>query len=170
MSRLFVAVWPPQDVRDRLAAVGRPDEPGVRWVRPEHWHVTLRFLGEADEAAAAAALGRLEVAPFAGGVETTLGPRVSRLGRSVVCVPVAGLDDLAAAVETATADVGQPPDPRPFAGHVTLARLRHRAACGVTGTAVSAGFTVRSVDLVRSVPGPDGPAYEVVTTVALTAP
>ena len=167
MSRLFVAVWPPPDVREGLAALGRPVDPGVRWVRPEHWHITLRFFGEADEAAAAAALGRLDVAPFAGGVEAVLGPRVSRLGRAVVCVPVAGLDDLAVAVSTVTADVGQPPDPRPFAGHLTLARLRHRAACGVTGTAVSAGFPVRSLDLVRSVPGPEGPTYEVVTTVAL---
>ena len=43
---------------------------------------------------------------------------------TVVCVPVAGLDELAAAVPRPTAAIGEPPDPRRFAGHLTLARLR----------------------------------------------
>jgi 2'-5' RNA ligase len=153
-----VAAWPPPEVVAALAALERPDEPGVRWVRPEHWHVTLRFLGDADPAAVTAALA---AAPLPAAT-ARLGPKVSRLGRTTVVVPVAGLEELGDAVAAATADLGEPPDPRGFRGHLTLARLRHRGACGVTGSAVRAGFDVGEVVVVSSVLGPTGPAYDVV--------
>ena len=143
MSRLFVAAALPDDVRAELAArLPRPVEAGVRWVPEHQWHVTLRFLGEADEDAAIEALGHLD----GRAATAVLGPTVSRLGRDVVCLPVVGLDDLAAAVSSATAEVGEPPG-RPFVGHLTLARLRHRAACGVTGTPFSLHHPVDEVVL-----------------------
>jgi RNA 2',3'-cyclic 3'-phosphodiesterase len=48
MTRLFVAIWPPDDVLERLADVERPKDQGVKWVPPENLHITLRFLGDAD--------------------------------------------------------------------------------------------------------------------------
>ena len=166
MSRLFVAAPVPDSVRDLLAArLPRPEEPGVRWVPAHQWHVTLRFVGElddTDEVALVAALNRLD-APAA---SARLGPRVSRLGRSVVCLPVSGLDELAEAVRATTADIGDPPD-RPFVGHLTLARLRDRAACGVSGTAVDLGFDVDEVVLVRSTLAADGARHELRHRVAL---
>lgn len=48
MPRLFLAVRPPEDVVAELMSLRRKDQRGVRFVRPEQWHVTLRFLGEAD--------------------------------------------------------------------------------------------------------------------------
>ncbi len=146
MARLFLAVWPPRDVVERLATLPRPADPGVRWVPDQRLHLTLRFLGEAEPQLVDAALATRPL-PAA---EVTLGPVVSRLGRSVVVVPAAGLDDLAAVVREATATIGRPPDPRPFAGHLTLARLRHRAACGVTGTPFRATFPVTEVALVQT--------------------
>jgi 2'-5' RNA ligase len=143
--------------------VPRPAEPGVRWVPPEQWHVTLRFLGEADEGAAIDALRSLRTEP----ATATIGPRVSRLGRLVVCLPVSGLDQLATAVAEATADVGEPPDRR-FSGHLSLARLRHRAACGVTGTPFHATFAVDRVALVRSTLDPAGARHESLLEVGLT--
>ncbi|HSL56757.1 MAG TPA: RNA 2',3'-cyclic phosphodiesterase [Acidimicrobiales bacterium] len=162
--RLFVAVTPPPEVLDAIATLPRPDEPGVRWVPREQWHVTLRFLGDADPDAVAAALdGALgdgaDRVPHATGARCELGPVVSRLGRSVVCVPASGLDELARVVTTATAHLGTPPDPRPFTGHLTLARLRQRAACGVTGAPFRASFDVRDVDLVESRLGSDGATH-----------
>jgi len=163
VSRLFVAVDPPDDVRRTLLeVVPRPHEPGVRWTRPEQWHVTLRFLGDADEREVEAALHQLG----ARRATAVLGPRVARLGRTVVCLPVAGLDELASAVETATAEVGEAPGRR-FQGHLTLARLGPRSACGVTGARVSATFEVDAVRLYRSTLHPDGARHEVVTEVAL---
>jgi len=167
VPRLFVAVRPPAAVVEQLAALDRRDEPGVRWVPRSQWHVTLRFLGEADLVGASAALAALPAAAasLARPIVAELGPAVSRLGRSVVCVPVRGLDALAATVGEVTAGVGDPPDPRPFAGHLTLARLRGRAACGIAGAPISATFEVGAVELVRSTLGPGGATHEVVATV-----
>jgi RNA 2',3'-cyclic 3'-phosphodiesterase len=172
VARLFVAVRPPPDVLEVVAALPRPDEPGVRWVPASQWHVTVRFLGEADEDAADAAVRRVPALLADGGggspaIEAVLGPAVSRLGRSVVCIPVAGLDALAAAVADATATVGEPVDPRPFTGHLTLARLRNRGSCRLAGTKVSARFPVPEIELVRSTLGSAGARHEVLTVVAL---
>jgi 2'-5' RNA ligase len=164
MSRLFVAAELPPRVRTTLAAtVPRPSRAGVRWVPEEQWHVTLRFLGEADEGAAADALAELAAEP----AMARLGPRVSRLGRDVVCIPVDGLDDLAGSVRRATRHVGEPPG-RPFVGHLTIGRLRRRGACGVTGTSVDVTFPVSQVVLVRSVLGAGGASHEPVLSVALS--
>jgi RNA 2',3'-cyclic 3'-phosphodiesterase len=157
MRRLFVAVWPSPEVMAGLMSLPRPPEQGVRWVPPEQWHVTLRFLGDADPDDALAALSGASL-PAA---TAELGPRVSRLGRAVVVVPVAGLDPLADAVRDVTAAVGEPPDPRGFTGHLTLARLRHRGACRLTGTAVAERFVAHEVALVASEPSSTGPVYRV---------
>jgi 2'-5' RNA ligase len=163
MARLFVAVRPPASVLTRIADLPRPPETGVRWVPAEQWHVTVRFLGEADLDAVAGALER--AAPELRSwppVEALVGPRVSRLGRQVICLPVSGLEDLAEVVARATADLGEPPDPRPFRGHVTLARLRHRGSCRLAGHPLSERFAVTELELVSSVLGRDGARHEVV--------
>ncbi|MYG76729.1 MAG: hypothetical protein F4189_00005, partial [Acidimicrobiaceae bacterium] len=116
MPRLFIAVWPPDDVGGELAEMPRPAIDGLRWTRPERLHVTLRFLGQCDEAGVQTALAAADL-PEA---QVTLGPRVKRLGRSVLVVPVEGLDDLAAAVEAAIARLGLPPADHPFTGHLTV--------------------------------------------------
>jgi LigT like Phosphoesterase len=58
VARLFVAVWPPDEVLETLRAPGRRDRRGVRFVHPNKWHITVRFLGQADPATVAAALDR----------------------------------------------------------------------------------------------------------------
>ena len=155
-ARLFVAAWPPAEVLDLLEAMPRPDEPGVRYTRRDQWHITLRFVGTAVIDDAHAAFESI-VAPVA---EAVLGPSVARLGRSIVIVPVQGLDAVASAAVDATAHIGEPPDPRPFTGHVTLARLRNRAACGIAGHRLHATFAVDEIHLVRSRLHPHGARYE----------
>lgn len=155
--RLFVAVRPPEAVLDVVAALPRPPRQGVRWTPRSQWHVTLRFLGEVDDPAPVVAA--LDAAPLAGG-EATLGPRVEALGRGVVVVPVAGLDELAAAVAAATGAWGRPPEARPFRGHVTLARAGRRSVRDLVGAPVSARFPVREVVLVRSRLGQRGAHHE----------
>lgn len=164
MPRLFVAVWPPGEVLDVIRALPRPDVSGLRWTRPDHWHVTLRFLGpvpEADPVVEALAA----VAVRAPATEAVLGPAVDRFGRRVLQAPVAGVDSLAAAVVAATADIGRPPDGRPFSGHVTLARVAERASVDLrplTGTPVRARWRVEEIALVRSDLSGAAPRYEVV--------
>jgi 2'-5' RNA ligase len=165
VSRLFVAVRPPEAVLDALESLPRAEERGVRYTTRDQWHVTLRFFGEVDERDASDALSRVAAST---GV-ATLGPQVGRLGRDVVVVPVGGLDDLARAVVRATADVGDPPDPRPFSGHLTVARLKHRGACRVAGAPIAATFQVSEVELVRSELHPEGARYETVAVRTLSA-
>jgi 2'-5' RNA ligase len=165
VARLFVAVQPPDDVLDVLEALERPIESGVRYTTREQWHVTLRFLGEADVAQAVDALDSLDAAP----TTAVLGPLVSKLGRAVVVAPVGGLDDVARRVGEATAAVGEPVDPRPFAGQLTIARLRRRGACRIAGAPVSAQFPVDELHLVRSELDPGGARYEQISSRRLVA-
>lgn len=150
MPRLFVAVWPPDDILDQLAALPRPEIPGLRWTAREQWHVTLRFLGSVpDVEPVAAALSELDL-PFA---QAVLGPAVGRFGRRILHVPVSGLEQLAGAVVGATSHVGRPPGDRPFHGHLTLARTANRADVELhrlAGTPVGARWTVRELSLVES--------------------
>ncbi|HEY8523994.1 MAG TPA: RNA 2',3'-cyclic phosphodiesterase [Acidimicrobiales bacterium] len=165
--RLFVGVVPPEGVLDAIERLARPDRPGVRWTRRQQWHVTLRFLGEVDDPDPVAAA--LDAAPLAP-CDARVGPAVRTLGHHVLCLPVAGLDDLARAVVEATAGFGQPPDDRPFRGHLTLARLRRPARpSGLTGGRLDARFPVTDVRLIRSHQEPDGVRYEDLHIVRLGA-
>jgi 2'-5' RNA ligase len=158
VPRLFVAVWPPDEVLDLLASLPRPAVPGVRWTNRDQWHVTLRFLGQVKEVQpVAAALAGMVVAP----VTARLGPAVDRFGRRILHVPVAGLDQVAAAVVRATRHLGRPPDDRPFHGHITLARAANVDLRALTGVPVEARWPVDSIGLVESRLSPAGPRYEV---------
>jgi RNA 2',3'-cyclic 3'-phosphodiesterase len=164
MARLFVAVWPPAAVLDAIEQLPRPAHPDVRWTSREQWHITLRFFGEADVSDARHALAAVRAEP----TDAVLGPQPGRLGRSpgFLVLPIAGLDALAAAVELATAAVGASPSPRPFFGHITLARFRRRAACGLTEP-VTARWRVAEVALVESTLDRDGSRYRTLAKVPL---
>jgi 2'-5' RNA ligase len=169
--RLFIAVWPSPAVLELLAALDRPALPSVRWTDAAAWHVTLRFLGEVDDAGAAAVTDAVRAASAgAAACEATMGPATTRLNRSILTVPVAGLDAVAAAVIDATRDLGEPPGDRPFAGHITLARGRGRRPVppSLAGRPVAATWTVRELTLERSHLGPGGPRYETLEALALT--
>ncbi len=173
-ARLFVGVRPPPEVSALLSSLARPALDAVRWTAPEQWHVTLAFLGnvplsriEEVGAATVAATARAAVAP-----EAHLGPSTRRLGRSVLCVPVAGLDALALPVRRALGELlfvagldG------PFVGHLTLARSRGRRGvvpASLAGVPLEARWQVREVDLVRSELGRSGARYT--TLVRATVP
>ena len=169
MPRLFVAVWPPDEVLDRLAVLPRPEADGLRWTEREHWHVTLRFLGSVGEVAPV-------VEALAGSdmhaTEAGLGPAVDRFGQRILHVPVAGLEEGAAAVVDATAHLGKPPDDRPFHGHVTLARVARNAKAdlrALTGAAIEARWPMDAVCLVESHLSPKGARYDVLERLGLGA-
>lgn len=168
MPRLFVAVWPPGDVLDLVAALPRPPAPGLRWTGREHWHVTLRFLGPVpDVEPVAEALAAL---PPVGPRAAVLGPATGRFGQRILHVPVGGLDDVANATVAATAHLGKPPEDRAFHGHLTLARVAKHAQVDLrplVGMPVDAGWTVDAVCLVESRLSPAGARYEVVEHVPL---
>src|SRR6478609_506592 len=119
--RLFVAVWPPPSVITHIAELPRVERAGVRWTTADQWHVTLRFLGSVDDAEPV--VDALQSVTALAAVDAVLGPITRRLG-AVLCVPVGGLESVAAAVVSSTRTIGASPDDRPFRGHITLARAK----------------------------------------------
>ena len=66
MHRLFVAIRPPEHIRDLLIDA-MDDGADFRWQSEEQLHLTLRFVGEVDRPVAddlATALGRVRGTPF----------------------------------------------------------------------------------------------------------
>jgi len=172
--RLFVAVSLPSDVMTLVRDLPRPDLASLRWTTEDQWHITLRFLGEVETPAAVA--DALKEVPATlreaqtGAVEAVLGAATAWFrGRRILHVPVTGLDDLAGAVGDATAPWGEGFEDPPFAGHLTLARVRQRATgpANLAGTPVSAEWTVDEIVLMSSTLGAGGSRYGVVATVPL---
>lgn len=159
MSRLFIAVWPPPDVASALADLPRADAARLRWTTPDQWHITLRYLGDVDEAGAREVLE----GSAGGAAEAELGPVVERLGSDLVVVPVRGLDRLAAGVWATCPELGAAPHPDGFRGHLTLARVRDGGPTSVDGAPISTRFPVDEIALVHSELHADGARY---TTVA----
>lgn len=158
-----MAVWPPADVVASLAAMPRPDVDGLRWTTEDQWHVTLRFLGEGAVDDAGAALKTVD----APATTAVMGPATGRFGRRILHVPVAGLDDVAAAVWSALG-----PEDRAFNGHLTLARARDRRGVDLRGLCdvpLAGEWRVDELTLVASHLNPKGARYEVVDRVPLTA-
>ena len=135
VQRLFVALALPAIVRRELADAMRPladamrPLAGVRWTPADNLHLTLRFIGDCDEARAGAmgeALGRVRVEPFVlpvGGV----GVFPSR-GRAKVLWAGLGqahtrLFQLRKQVDEALLSVDLTLDVHSFQPHITLGRL-----------------------------------------------
>jgi 2'-5' RNA ligase len=171
--RLFVGVWPTAEACEVLASMPRPEVAGVRWTSPDRWHVTVAFLGQVTEVEVdawtrtlRAATASLERRP-----EAILGPATELLGPAVLSVPVAGLEPAAEALGSAARTAGLPVDPRPFRGHLTLARARGRGRLpgDLAGEPIAARWTVAELCLVESVPGGRGepPRYVTLSTSAI---
>lgn len=134
MPRLFTAIEVPDDVGDALATY-RGGLSGARWIDVENYHVTLRFLGDVDEATAQEAayeLGRVRRAPFdvaIEGLDAFGGDRPRALIARVA--PSKDIAELQAEHERLIRRIGLPAEKRKFMPHVTLARLRDASARGV---------------------------------------
>lgn len=128
VQRLFVALALPEAVRQELAAVRAPLA-GVRWTPPENLHLTLRFIGDCDEArrdAMLAALDRVRVEPFILPV-AGLGVFPSRGRAKVVWAGLGNahtrLFQLRKQVDEALLSVDLTLDVHNFQPHITLGRL-----------------------------------------------
>jgi 2'-5' RNA ligase len=106
--------------------------PGIRWVAPTNLHLTLKFLGDMDEA---------KVGPIAEALQRHLGPfprftiNAKGLGvfpdvkrPQVLWVGLEGihLGELASTGETALKTLGFAPEKRGFKPHLTIGRWRQR--------------------------------------------
>ena len=115
MPRLFSGIEIPVSVAQRLTFL-RAGLSGARWIDPENYHLTLRFLGDVDGVVArdfTHGLADIVASPF----ELKLGDLASFGGRKPRAV---------------FASVS-PSEPRNYTPHVTVARLR-----GASSEAVAA--------------------------------
>lgn len=173
--RLFVAVSPGPETTAKLdGALGeRPSMPGLRWIDPGAWHITLQFLGNVDddrldEVRLACAYGAGRVRPFAaefGG----LGAFPSERRARVLWIGAVAEDDrlaaLATAVQGETSKRGFEPEGREFKGHLTIGRLRQPCDVGDVlaglGEAGPVAGEIEEVLLYRSHLHREGARYEV---------
>jgi 2'-5' RNA ligase len=138
--RLFVAVELDAAVAQKLAdfsaelrRTAMSLAPGARltWARPEQLHVTVRFIGEADPARAAAIAAVLQpgltvgtfemIVEGAGAFPLTGAPRVLWAGVAGGAVECSALEQEVSARLAACAVARED---RPYRPHVTLARVR----------------------------------------------
>lgn len=184
--RTFIALDLPEPVRREIIRLQQrlmQHRFGVRWVKPEGLHLTLKFLGatSAEQAAAVAAVlaaAAHGVAPFSmtisgmGAFPNSRNPKVLWLGVAV--------DDrlraLQARLETELEPHGFPREKRPFTPHLTLGRVREGAgrrelsACieEHRGQPFGSGEASRLV-FYRSELTPAGPVYTVLSEINLHA-
>lgn len=131
MPRLFIGLEVPSPVALDLSFI-RGGLPGARWIDPENYHITLRFLGDIDERAARevelliSRVQRREVQIEIDGLDVFGGARPRSLFARVR--PTPDLMELQAELERLTRRAGLPPEARKFTPHITLARLRDVSA------------------------------------------
>lgn len=162
--RMFVAVVPPADVREDLAAFLDP-RAGLSWTPSDRLHLTLAFLPDVHERVLEPLDERLRAsllteAPFecrlagAGAFPNPDRPAVLWVG---IDRGRTELQHLARRVRGAANTAGAFPDGQRFVPHLTLARPpRNRSAIRwlrVLDTYVSRTWTVDEVSLVESQPG-----------------
>ena len=187
--RLFIAFSVPDVVKREIEKVQNElrqslPEGSVRWTRPEHFHLTLRFLGNVatDHTDKLAASLRMVCGQFA-----PLKVRAERLGffpergfPQVIWIAVSNPDQQLARlqneIQAASQQFTSEPAEKTFSGHITLGRakkIRHQEADILANFAVKmrtrifGEWEVCHVELLRSELIPEGPRYTLKAAIPL---
>lgn len=180
--RSFVAVDLPASMRDEIAKVQEEiDLPGVRLVKPDLIHVTLKFLGDVPSQKmdrVVKALGGVKQPAFTakvGGIGAFPGRSIR-----VVWIGAEGeFEGLFRAVEAALSPLGFERERRKFTSHATIARVGSPSP-ETTSLLAARLAPFKDIDLgefrasefllKKSTLTPGGPIYEDVATFPLTSP
>jgi len=128
MPRLFTALEIPREAALSLSLL-RGGLPGARWIDVENYHLTLRFIGDVEGHVAdeiANALDRVRRPSFTltlSGVGAFGQKKPHAVWAGVAASP--DLNALQAEIDRLCQRLGVAADPRKFAPHVTLARLKN---------------------------------------------
>ena len=176
--RLFVAVDTPPEVKDRLehlCAELRESHAQVRWESRNKFHVTMKFLGAADDSLVQNVMAALERVsggrePFSvtvrgiGTFPNLRNPRIVWVG---VDDPTGGLVRLHVSIDQELVPLGFQPEDRAFHPHLTLGRIKGtRNLHTLRRMLESVTFegqptTVHEILLVRSELKPSGSVYTI---------
>jgi len=182
--RVFVAIEITEELRRRFAGAQEKlrSAPGVKWVAPENFHLTLRFLGWTDpgvvsrlanELGAVAAATPAFIMSFAGGgaFPSLSSPRVVWLG---VKEGMEQLFLLAQKAEGICQKLGFEAETRPFQGHLTLGRARRGVSLKELRPEIEAladenfgGQMVEHITIMESNLSRQGPTYKPLHKLAL---
>ena len=166
------------DVTERLKQ--RRGLSGVRWVRPEGIHLTLKFLGEIEDPQVEAILESVERATRWSGKLTLVLSEVGTFPNfnspKVIWVGLKGnpdsLKELQSRIDQGiSSTTGLPKEKRKFAPHLTLGRVRENAsgderrrigqALAEVALEADVSWEVCEVELIRSTLTPSGAVYDV---------
>ena len=190
--RSFIAIELPDEVKQALAQLQAQlktgKQPPVKWVDPYSVHLTLKFLGNIAVDKTSEITGAIEkaaqgVPPFQLEVKD-LGvfPNFRRV--RVVWVGISGevaqLSQLQKRIESNLSPLGFASESRPFMPHLTLARVREQASpieqqsfgqlIANTRFEGVYGFSVDSINLMRSQLTSEGAIYSQISSVKLKKP
>ncbi len=180
--RAFISAdFPPLPRLEALARDLREASRDLKVVSLEQVHLTLKFLGDTEEGLMPEIVSAMReaasgVAAFTVHVRGT--GAFPNLGRpSVLWVGIQGGEPLARMARSLDADLaalGFEPERRPWAAHVTLARVRGGRRMDAVGALLRAHESedlgearIEEIRLKKSVLGPAGPAYSTVEAVRL---
>src|ERR1700682_1927869 len=144
--RLFIALEVPEALRENLASVQtKLRAPGTefRWVRPENFHVTLKFIGGASREELEGITEVLRAVRPDGAVKADfrgLGHYWNAKRGGVFWATMEasdGLKQLARQINLRLSHLGMPADERPFLPHLTLARFKRGNALPVIRAALN---------------------------------
>ena len=175
MHRLFVAIRPPETVREQLLDL-MEGMPGMRWQNDGQLHLTLRFVGEVERPMAedlAVALQHVRFDRFQLALDGVGKFEKHRNGALWAGVqPKEQLKALNAKIERACQSTGLEPERRAYHPHITLARWKGRASrldayLERYGGLSSKPWEVREFILYESHLGQAGAHYEAVETYPL---
>jgi 2'-5' RNA ligase len=143
MPRLFTGLEIPADIGQALSSL-RGGLPGARWIDPENYHLTLRFIGDVDDMTAqevALMLGRVQRGAFELHLDglTSFGGRKPRAVVASVA-PEPQLLEVQAEHERLMQRIGLESEGRKYTPHVTLARLRESSSRQVADYLAARGF------------------------------
>lgn len=142
MPRLFTGIELPASATSSLASA-RGGISGARWIEPEDYHLTLRFIGDVDIrtaneiANAMWDVRRQAIAIQFEGLNWFGGDKPRTIVAKIK--PTPALLDLQSEHERRLRRLGLPPETRKYLPHVTLARLRSASTLAVAGYLGSRG-------------------------------
>lgn len=186
--RTFIAIDLPKEIKDSLSTIQeqlKKSGADVKWVLPQNIHLTLKFLGEIDDARLSKINKIIEDAtkdknPFQihissiGAFPKIKFPRILWIGIDKGNNETKGI---VKELEEKISKIGIPAEDRPFSSHITIGRTkstlnREKLVQDLETLAIKFGeenleFTVTKITLFKSTLTPKGPIYEILKETSL---